>query len=172
MANISDVIENFILQTLGDDNELNMSRNDMAIHFSCAPSQINYVLTTRFSPSRGYLIESKRGGGGFVRLIKLNLDNNEYVVNNIINLIGERISHTNAIYILEMLEQANVLKQEQTLIAKILLSDKAISNPFKLEDSLRATMLKTLIYNNLKGEMWYDVRKMRTKGSNCVCYSK
>lgn len=169
MANISDVIENFILQTLGDDSELNMSRNDLAIHFSCAPSQINYVLTTRFSPSRGYLTESKRGGGGFVRLIKLNLDNNEYVVNNIINLIGERISHTNAIYILEMLQQANVLTSEQVTTAKILLSDKAISNPFKLEDSLRATMLKTLIYNNLKEEMWYDVWKMWASRSNNIC---
>ena len=153
MANISDVIEEFILQTLGDDSELNLSRNDLAVHFSCAPSQINYVLTTRFSPTKGFLIESKRGGGGFIRLIKLDLDNNEYVINNIMTLIGQQISERDTNSILDMLCEANILNDDQVTTAKVLLSDKAISNPFKLEDTLRATMLKTLIYNFLKEEM-------------------
>ena len=64
MANISDIIESFLLETLGDNDTLNISRNELANYFACAPSQINYVLSTRFTPDRGYLIESRRGGAG------------------------------------------------------------------------------------------------------------
>ena len=72
MASISDVIEQFILQALADDDLLQLSRNDLATFFSCAPSQINYVLSTRFTPEKGFMIESKRGGGGCINLIRLN----------------------------------------------------------------------------------------------------
>ena len=69
MANISDVIEQFLLDSLGEDDSLELSRNELANYFSCAPSQINYVLATRFTPDRGYAIISKRGGGGGIRVI-------------------------------------------------------------------------------------------------------
>ena len=62
MSNISDMIEAFLIDTLGDDEYLDISRNDLANYFNVAPSQINYVLTTRFNYERGFLTESKRGG--------------------------------------------------------------------------------------------------------------
>lgn len=150
MAKISDVIENFIVETLGDDSSLNLSRNDLASYFSCAPSQINYVLTTRFSPSRGYLIESQRGGGGFIKLIKLDLTNNEYVNDYVIKLIGNQISYKESCDILQMLKKAKLIKEEQVEVAKILLKNKSLANPFKFEDNIRANMLKNLIYNYIK----------------------
>ena len=77
MATISDVIENFILSTLGQNNDLNLSRNELADYFNCAPSQINYVLTTRFNLNRGFIIQSQRGGGGYIRIVRIkNFDNN------------------------------------------------------------------------------------------------
>ena len=66
MASISDIIEKFILDNLGESDEIDISRNELANFFSCAPSQINYVLETRFTVDRGFVKESKRGGGGFV----------------------------------------------------------------------------------------------------------
>ena len=152
MANISDIIEQFILETLGSDSVLNLSRNDLANHFSCAPSQINYVLTTRFSPSRGFLIESQRGGGGFVRLTKLDIDNNKYISSFIESKIGKQISYKDACYILQTLAEAGLINKQKQEMAQVLLQDKALANPFKLEDSLRANMLKNLIYHSIKEE--------------------
>jgi len=77
MSNISDEIEQFILSIWNDDDPLRLSRNDLAHYFSVAPSQINYVLATRFNFDKGYVIESKRGGGGFITLVKLSDDKEE-----------------------------------------------------------------------------------------------
>ena len=71
MPTISDIIENFILSTLGKDDSIDLSRNELADYFKCAPSQINYVLTTRFNLNRGYIIQSQRGGGGYIKLLKI-----------------------------------------------------------------------------------------------------
>ena len=69
MANLSDLIEAFLLRTQGEDDMLQISRNELANYFSVAPSQINYVLSTRFTPDRGYTVESRRGGGGCVTVV-------------------------------------------------------------------------------------------------------
>ncbi len=73
MANISDIIEQFILKSLGEDDSVDISRNELANFFSCAPSQINYVLETRFTVDRGFVKESRRGGGGFIKISKINI---------------------------------------------------------------------------------------------------
>ena len=65
MANISDIIERFLLDSLEKSDRISISRNELADYFDCAPSQINYVLSTRFTLDRGYIIESRRGGGIF-----------------------------------------------------------------------------------------------------------
>ena len=74
MQSITDVIEEFILSTMAQDDMIELSRNDLAKYFSCVPSQINYVLNTRFTLNKGYLIESARGGAGFVKVIRINQD--------------------------------------------------------------------------------------------------
>ena len=65
MAQLSDNIEHFIKELMCDDTHIELRRNELAQHFGCAPSQINYVLATRFSVDHGYIIESRRGGGGY-----------------------------------------------------------------------------------------------------------
>ncbi|MGN1208056.1 MAG: CtsR family transcriptional regulator, partial [Christensenellales bacterium] len=72
MNNVSDIIEEFILSTIGDEQSLNLSRNELANFFNVSPSQINYVLSTRFTLDRGYQTESKRGGGGYIVLKRIN----------------------------------------------------------------------------------------------------
>lgn len=77
MAQLSDSIEQFIKDLMEEDRQIDLKRNELAQHFGCAPSQINYVLATRFSIDHGYVIESRRGGGGYVRIIRIQRANDE-----------------------------------------------------------------------------------------------
>ena len=67
---VSDIIEEFIMSSLDEDKFIEISRNDLAKFFSCVPSQINYVLNTRFTLNRGFLVESQRGGGGYIKVVR------------------------------------------------------------------------------------------------------
>ena len=71
MAQLSDSIEQFIKELMCEEAHIELRRNELAQHFGCAPSQINYVLATRFSVDHGYIIESRRGGGGYVRIVRM-----------------------------------------------------------------------------------------------------
>ena len=73
MKNLADDIENFIVRQLllDEEDQIFVQRNELADRLSCAPSQISYVLSTRFTPERGYIVESRRGSGGFVRIVRL-----------------------------------------------------------------------------------------------------
>ena len=79
MQNISDIIEQFILEQLQNYEEVNLSRNELASFFNCAPSQINYVLSTRFTNPKGFITESRRGGGGYIKLTRVDLNKNDYI---------------------------------------------------------------------------------------------
>ena len=82
--NISDIIEEFIKDMFNEEEEyIEIQRNDLAEHFNCVPSQINYVISTRFKPSQGYYVESRRGGGGHILIKKVNTDKYEYLMNKI-----------------------------------------------------------------------------------------
>ena len=82
MAKISNSIEDFLLAMLKEaEGSLEIQRSLLAERFDCAPSQINYVLTTRFTPYKGYYVESRRGGGGFIRITKVRFPNAELARN-------------------------------------------------------------------------------------------
>ncbi|MEL7601687.1 MAG: CtsR family transcriptional regulator, partial [Bacillota bacterium] len=79
MSVLSDSIELFIKELLDQSDEVSLQRNELAQHFNCAPSQINYVLATRFTPDKGYIIESRRGGGGYIRVLRLSVETSEHL---------------------------------------------------------------------------------------------
>ena len=81
MASRSDIIEQFILNTLAGSSFIELSRNDLAKFFDCAPSQINYVLNTRFTVNRGFVVESQRGGGGYIKVVKVQDNNSNFLQN-------------------------------------------------------------------------------------------
>ena len=128
MASISDIIENFILKTLGDDDYVEISRNELAGFFSCAPSQINYVLETRFTVDRGFLIESRRGGGGFIKISKLRLDDDSYITDLVLESVGNELSEKRMVQILERLTREKVISGKESAIALECLSDDAFKN--------------------------------------------
>ena len=150
MSNISDIIEQFILKQLEDDSMLDLSRNELASFFNCAPSQINYVLSTRFTNPRGFLVESRRGGGGYIRLIRLNADKNEYIHSLIGDTLSDGVDFTTACQILDnLLRQGYITESEYGIILSCI-SNSSLNNPLKLENKLRANILRNVLINIIK----------------------
>ncbi|MCX7904323.1 MAG: CtsR family transcriptional regulator [Caloramator sp.] len=147
MARLSDIIENFIKTMLekSENDFLEIQRNELANLFNCAPSQINYVLETRFTIDKGYYIESKRGGGGFIKITKIRINDNDYLKDAIWNNIGEEITQQQAEGYIEFFKDRGYLTERESTILKIALNDKVINAPPDLRDKLRANILKTVL---------------------------
>ncbi len=150
MSKISDIIEAFILEQMQDDEELNLSRNELANFFNCAPSQINYVLSTRFTTPKGFIIESHRGGGGYIRLVKVNMGKDDYLNRLLTEVLTDEITYSESCEILDNLYKHNVILDETLDILKIVLSGKSLSMPIKIENKQRANILENLIINIIK----------------------
>ncbi len=144
MNNLSDIIEEFILNTIGDDQSLNLSRNELANFFNVSPSQINYVLSTRFTLDRGYQTESKRGGGGYIVLKKINLDDN---LTEIIKSLKQDLDYVSCCYILDNLKNNGIITEDEEDIIKSAISKKALSSPFKTENITRYNIFKNILIN-------------------------
>ena len=149
MKNISDIIEQFILEQLADGT-INLSRNELASYFSCAPSQINYVITTRFTPVRGYDVESRRGGGGYIRIYKLNYSDENNYLQYLVNEIGVSLDYISAIHVLDNLKQQLYINEKEYNIIKSAISPKSLISPIKNDDYVRANILKNIIINLVK----------------------
>lgn len=127
MANLSDEIEQFILSIFTDDNRLKLSRNDLAHYFSVAPSQINYVLSTRFNLDKGYVIESKRGGGGFITIVRISETKEDTLASVLQELDGiEALSFNRASSFLQRLEREEIITEQESDIIKSAISDRAM----------------------------------------------
>ncbi len=152
MKSISDVIEQFILEQL-TDGQINLSRNELANFFNCAPSQINYVITTRFTPSRGFDVESRRGGGGYIKISKLiNSNKADYVYNLINNYINDEIDYNNSLLILENLVDNEIISESERNLIAVAISNKSLSNPIKMESKIRAKILTNLLISFIREE--------------------
>ena len=152
MANISDIIEQFLLSSLGQGDRINISRNELADYFACAPSQINYVLTTRFTLDRGYLIESRRGGGGYVTLVRIGGQSEILDELSKIN-ISEGISYNRGLQLIDRLVSEEHLSGREGELIKSLLSDKSLVAPGVNKDTLRASLIKNLALHLSKREV-------------------
>lgn len=146
MARISDIIAQFINDMIEDkkDKEVIIQRNELADKFNCAPSQINYVLTTRFTSEKGYMIESRRGGGGYIIIKRIEYNNKEKQVEAINKAIGESLTYSAALLLLEHLYETNLITKRELEIVKISINDRTL---ILTEDKnkLRAEILKGII---------------------------
>ncbi len=149
MANISDIIEQFILSTLGEDNTIEISRNSLADYFDCAPSQINYVLETRFSLDKGFSKESKRGGGGFIKISKIDTTPDSLAL-MILENVGEELTSKRMNQILQRLEREKVVSKKESLLIRSALGDEALNVPLMLKDKLRANAFKCVLIQLMK----------------------
>lgn len=149
MNSISDIIEKFILDTIKQDEEVALSRNELANFFGCSPSQINYVLSTRFTLDRGFDVTSQRGGGGYIRLVRVSEDS---LVSTVLNRLKKPIDYLGAKHILENLVYNGVLDEAEADVLSLAVSDKALSNPINNEDYLRSQILKNVLINLKRGK--------------------
>lgn len=144
---MSDMIEEFIKEMFQEDNDyIEIQRNDLAEQFNCVPSQINYVIETRFKPSQGYYVESKRGGGGHIAIKKINLTKGNYIM-HMINSVGDGITAQEIdIFISNLLSYAMISNNEAKLL-KVATSDKVLKIPQDMRDALRASIFKNMLLN-------------------------
>ena len=142
---LSDVIADFINSMLSDGDEVELQRSELAGRFNCAPSQINYVIETRFSPERGFYVESRRGGGGYIRIVRANVPASQIVM-HAINGVGDSIDQPTAEAFIRNLYQAGAIGQESGRLLLALMGDKALAAaPQELRPQLRASLLKTAL---------------------------
>ena len=142
---LSDVIADFINSMLSDGDEVELQRSELAGRFNCAPSQITYVIETRFSPERGFYVESRRGGGGYIRIVRANVPASQMVM-HAINGVGDSIDQPTAEAFIRNLYQAGAIGQESGRLLLALMGDKALAAaPQELRPQLRASLLKTAL---------------------------
>lgn len=147
MARMSDIIEAFLKQMINDTNgSIEIQRNELASHFNCVPSQINYVIDTRFTTERGYYVESRRGGGGHIRIKRVNISRPGNYLMHIISSMGDSISQQSAEVFINNFIDYEVISVREGLILKAATSDKVVGViQMPDRDILRAVMLKNML---------------------------
>jgi transcriptional regulator CtsR len=145
---LTDAIAAYILHMLelADDGEAELRRNELAEELGCVPSQINYVLTSRFTPEQGYIVESKRGGGGYIRIRRVKLGRGVSPLMHIVNTVGNELNSVTAQAIVENLMDQNLISESAARVMLSALSDQAYRDiSIELRDRLRASLLKQML---------------------------
>ena len=145
---LSDSIEQFIKTMLTQEApEVELKRNELAEYFNCAPSQINYVLATRFTPDHGYIIESRRGGGGYIRIFRMAQDTSEQLIYLLHERVGDSIDALAASHLVQQLRERELVTDGEAAMMNAALSPQALSLPLSAEmkDALRARILKNML---------------------------
>ncbi|CCQ98237.1 Transcriptional regulator CtsR [[Clostridium] ultunense Esp] len=147
MPRITNIIERFIKEMLEETENgiIEIGRNELAEQFGCAPSQINYVLTTRFTPYKGYYIESRRGGGGYIKIMKVGIEEDQDIGNLIINVIGDSITKNKAYHLIEGLREENIISKREEMLMKAAIEDTALASVTTRRNDLRADILKNML---------------------------
>ncbi len=154
MSNISDIIENYLKQILQDrgKNAIEIKRSEIADQFQCVPSQINYVIKTRFTVEKGYIVESKRGGGGYIRIMRVIHQDNSELIDEIINMINPTVTQQAAIDVLDRLLDEQLITPREAKIMLSAIGRNTLAFQLPLRDEVRArvltAMLSTLKYLN------------------------
>ncbi|NLN65722.1 MAG: CtsR family transcriptional regulator [Clostridiaceae bacterium] len=147
MARLSDIIESFIKEMIDDmDGAVEIQRNELANRFNCVPSQINYVISTRFSTDKGYYVESRRGGGGYISIKRMNAGSDGEYLMHIITSIGDKLSqHTCEIFIQNFMDY-DIIDEQEAGLMKAATSDKALAAVApNIRDEIRMTILKNML---------------------------
>lgn len=147
--NISNLIASMIYDMLGDSETAEIQRNELAQQIGCVPSQINYVLSSRFTPEHGYIVESRRGGGGYIRITRAKIDINSlkmHLVNSIGNELDEGVSRA---HIKNLFERGFIDEKTAKLLLSALCGNAYRDIPKNYADTLRASIFKQIILTNL-----------------------
>ncbi|MBA9028903.1 MULTISPECIES: CtsR family transcriptional regulator [Bacillaceae] len=147
MKNISDIIESYLKQVLemSQKDILEIKRSEVADKFQCVPSQINYVINTRFTIERGYLVESKRGGGGYIRIMKVQAHGQADLIDQLLSLVGSRVSQSAAEDIIIRLVGEEIISKREAKIMLSVIDRSVICIDLPARDELRASILNAML---------------------------
>lgn len=152
MSNLSDFIESYLKSMLEKHHFINVQRNDLAEKFSCVPSQINYVLSTRFSLNQGFLVESRRGGGGYIKITKIPINQGNQQVQVVMRLIGDTISQQTAEGLISRLYDDGFLTKDQANLAFAAVHRNNYPLTGPIRDKVRSLVLKSMLTAALRRE--------------------
>ncbi|MDC3414673.1 CtsR family transcriptional regulator [Aquibacillus sp. 3ASR75-11] len=147
MSNISDIIEQYLKEILktNQNNEIEIKRSEIADRFQCVPSQINYVINTRFTVEKGYIIESKRGGGGYIRIIRVRNKDKAKLIDEIIAMINPEVSQQAALDILERMFEEDFITKREARIMMNAINRNTLSFQLPLRDEIRARIMTAML---------------------------
>lgn len=143
---ISDSVANYILQMLNEENGIaEIQRNELANALGCVPSQINYVITSRFTPEQGYIVESRRGGGGYIRIIRRRMTKSDMIM-HLVNSVGQSLDAASMRAMLRNLVETSVASESDARLMAAALSDSSLAPaPKESRDLLRASLFKNML---------------------------
>ncbi|MGE7695448.1 CtsR family transcriptional regulator [Lysinibacillus sp. NPDC094177] len=147
MRNISDIIEGYLKQVLelGGEGHIEIKRSEIADKFQCVPSQINYVINTRFTAERGYLVESKRGGGGYIRILRVRANSQIDLIDDVLRQIEGGASQTMAEDLVYRLIDEQVISKREAKIMLAAVDRSTIDLQLPLRDKIRAKILRAML---------------------------
>ena len=148
---MSDLLTERIIQMLEEscDNVAEIQRNEFAALMGCVPSQINYVLSSRFTPEHGYIIDSRRGGGGYIKISRVNLSRSSALM-HIVNSIGNGIDSMSARIVVENCLQSGLISSDTAKLLQSAISDSVMrSIPPEYRDYMRASLLKQMLLTQI-----------------------
>ena len=149
--NLSNTIADMIFDMLEEKNEIEFQRNLLAQDLGCVPSQINYVISSRFTPEHGYIVESRRGGGGYIKITRLSLDRPSAIM-HAVNHIGEEIDYSSCRGHIINLVNVGMIDTKSAKLMLAATSDNSLKGlPIPVKDRVRASVLKQMliVYNSL-----------------------
>ena len=143
---MSDLVTQYIKNILEQqDGEAEIKRNELATTLGCVPSQINYVITSRFTPEQGYIVESRRGGGGYIRITRINTTRGGAIM-HIVNSIGTALDKATAEIMLDNMLTRGIIDRRTAKLMAAALGERAyLSVPQQYRDAIRATVFKNML---------------------------
>lgn len=143
---MSDIVANYIIDMLNDESGVaEIQRNELANNLGCVPSQINYVITSRFTPEQGYIVESRRGGGGFIRITRINTTSQSALM-HIINSIGDSMDKITCEVMINNMNQRGIISEEIADLFSAAMSERSyLCVPQMYRDNLRASIFKNML---------------------------
>lgn len=147
VRNISDIIEQYLKEVLEmSERELvEIKRSEIADKFQCVPSQINYVINTRFTIEKGYVVESKRGGGGYIRIMKVQSHDHAHLIDQLLSVISVRIPQSSAEQVILRLVEEEIISTREAKIMLSVIDRSVLYIDLPYRDELRSRMLKAML---------------------------
>ena len=146
MSSLSDQIEKYLRKQISKyQGKIKIKRNQLAENFDCAPSQINYVLNTRFTVEKGYVVESQRGGGGFIRIIRVKLNSDKEVIQKVLNNIDDKLTQREANGIIKRLYDNDLITEREFYLMQRSVHRNVLDISLPERDRLRARILKNIL---------------------------